>query len=227
MWAIRTLETELARRDELAEERTKALGLDQPDLGESLWLEGYEGFLIQIKAATCCQKRICEKLESSPMVTPPRMIRGGQNKASPRRGSRSRCIPRLRRTCFWTLLVTAQRKRCRQLSKRVNAPVETAPSLSGDKARGQNPISVSVAKFHTPEHVSSICSYFDPLPLPQTPPAEAVAVAESLINVCGNCAHHSHRQEPAGFCSKFGCKMPPSNPLTRVFISQQASLRAG
>ena len=41
VWAIRALETELKRRDELAEANRKALGLDQPDLGESLWLEGY------------------------------------------------------------------------------------------------------------------------------------------------------------------------------------------
>ena len=40
-WALSQIETELKRRDELAEANRKALGLDQPDLGEQLWIDGY------------------------------------------------------------------------------------------------------------------------------------------------------------------------------------------
>ena len=232
VWAIRALETELARRDELAEANRKALGLDQPDLGESLWLEGYgEQLDPDQERRLAAQKRIREKLDKlPPMVTPPKDDpRWTEIKLRPEKGDRVRVV-------FQDFDVLASGPSSLLLKEALPPVVETrkracgncAFFIKGDKARGQKPDFGQCGKFHTPEHVSSICSYFDPLPLPQTPPAEAVAVAESLINVCGNCAHHSHRQEPAGFCSKFGCKMPPSNPVDPCvhFRSKPASERA-
>lgn len=216
VWAIRALETELARRDELAEANRKALGLDQPDLGESLWLEGYgEQLDPDQERRLAAQKRICEKLDKlPPMVTPPKddprwetlvhidgeALEGGSMVSIARR------------------LQKPQRERvCGNCANRITTPEYP----QGWCTWGGFPAS---ANGGGPDH----CRHFDPIPLPQTPPAEAVAVAESLINVCGNCAHHSHRQEPAGFCSKFGCKMPPSNPVDPCvhFRSKPASERA-
>lgn len=73
MWAVRLIKAEIKRRDELADANRKRLGLDQPDLGESLWLDGYgEQLDPDQERRLSVQKRIREKLDKlPPMVTPP------------------------------------------------------------------------------------------------------------------------------------------------------------
>ena len=184
VWAIRALETELKRRDELAEANRKALGLDQPDLGESLWLEGYgEQLDPDQERRLAAQKRIREKRSQlPPMVTPPKDDpRWTEIKLRPEKGDRVRVV-------FQDFDVLASGPSSLLLKEALPPVVETrkracgncAFFIKGDKARGQKPDFGQCGKFHTPEHASSICSYFDPIPLPQTPPAEAVAALDTL-----------------------------------------------
>ena len=197
-WALSQIETELKRRDELAEANRKALGLDQPDLGEQLWIDGYGEQLDQER-----QRRKAElnKINRLRVGLPPFAKIPVKEKEGAEQGWVELELNTKPRTCG----------NCANWEKHYSQVCGWC-RFSANWMREENPT----------------CSHFDPLPLPQTPPAEAVEVAESLINICENCASHSRKQDPAGFCAKFGCKMPATNPVDPCvhFRNKLASERA-
>lgn len=214
VWAIRALETELARRDELAEANRKALGLDQPDLGESLWLEGYgEQLDPDQERRLAAQKRIREKLDKlPPMITPPKDDpRWTEIKLRPEKGDRVRVV-------FQDFDVLASGPSSLLLKEALPPVVEKRERACGN----------CVNRITTPEYPDGWCTWggfpasangggpdhcrhFDPIPRPQTPPAEAIAALDSIPTpeiskkrVCGNCDGFEPTVCDRGLCHAYG-----------------------
>ena len=200
VWAIRALQSELKRRNELADANRKRLGLDQPDLGESLWLEGYGEQLDPDQ-----ERRLAtlSAINRKRVGLPPKV-------ETPKEG--------------WVELELSNGDK---LLKVCGNCVNWGRGGAGSHQK--EPDDGWCSHHDSYCNATSItCPRFDPIPLPQTPPAEAVKTAESLINVCGNCIFHFHKQDSDGFCSKLGRKMPPTNPVDPCvhFRSKRASERA-
>lgn len=209
VWAIRALQSELKRRDELADANRKRLGLDQPDLGEQLWIDGYgEQLDPDQERRLSVQKRIREKLDKlPPMVTPSkddprwkdlelipekgdrvRVVCGSppsDSQSFERIGTRTIYRSGNEQFVFKDFDVLASGPASLLLKEALPPVVEKFPRICGNCANwlhnGAAPYQGWCSYKDSYCHGrGEVCKGFDPIPLPQTPPAEAVKALDHL-----------------------------------------------
>lgn len=189
-WALSQIETELKRRDELAEANRKALGLDQPDLGEQLWIDGYGEQLDQER-----QRRKAElnKINRLRVRLPPFAKIPVKEKEGAEQGwVELETIVHIDGEALKEgAVVSIVRKHQEDRKKRVCGNcvrrIETPEYPYGWCSWGGFPATVNGAG---PEH----CGNFDPRPVKEVPTFEA-SNGDKLLKVCGNCVNWKQKGE--------------------------------